>query len=287
MTLAEFKALNIPVTDSHVHLWDTELLSYPWLAEVPAIQKTLSLSHFQEASAAIPLAKLIFMQCECLPEQYVREVEYITGLAATDDRLTGIISWFPLEAVNAAEELALLAKNPLIKGIRRLEESPASLYKNPEFTSRLGWLSQHKLSFDICLKSHQLPAAIHLVDKAPEVDYMLDHLGKPEILNQEFRQWSDAIRILAQNPQVYCKVSGLVTEADLLNWKTDDLRPYFDYAADQFGPDRLVFGGDWPVVTLATSYATWIETLLDLCRDFSPADLDKLFSQNAKRFYRV
>lgn len=279
--------MELQIVDAHLHLWDPDRLTYPWLSEVPEINQPFGLEAFHAQSEGITVNKMVFIQCECLPEQYLDEVNYITKLSASDPRIQGIIPWFPLEAPDAEERLETLLQNPLIKGIRRLEESPVSLFSKPAFLNNFPLLSRHQLSFDICAKNSLLGPALSLVERHPEVRYMVDHMGKPDIKNQEMLLWKSHIRLLAQNPNVYCKLSGLVTEADMQHWRADDLRPYFDYALEQFGIDRLVFGSDWPVVTLAASYRTWYDTATKLCTGFSSEELDKLFNKNASHFYRL
>lgn len=286
--------MSLKITDTHLHLWNTDKLTYPWLESVPSINKTLSLEEFNLQTESLSqntdgpqLEKLVFMQCECLASQYLDEVNYITSLATKDKRIQGIIAWFPLEKNNIEKELQDLTQNLLIKGLRRLEESPNSLFENPNFLSNLDLLVKHELSFDICAQNHLLGPATKMVEKKPDVKFMLDHMGKPDIKNKETASWKKHIRLFAQNPNVYCKISGIVTEADLQNWHIDDLRPYFDYVVEQFGTDRLVFGGDWPVLTLASSYQKWVDTVLTLSQDFSKEDQNKLFSENANQFYKL
>jgi L-fuconolactonase len=281
--------MELKIIDAHLHLWDLNQLHYPWLAEVPEINKTSLADAFQkQTSGRTPvIEKMVFVQCECLPSQYLEEVDLITRQASLDPRIQGVVSWFPLEAEDAQERLSELTKNPLIKGVRRLEETPASLFRNPLFLRNLSLLPQSQLSFDICAKNHLLGTAIEMVDHQPEVRYMLDHLGKPDIKNGEMQTWKTHIRLLAQNPNVYAKVSGLVTEADPKHWRVDNLRPYFDYALEQFGIGRLVFGGDWPVLTLAASYQQWFATVVQLCDGLSEDDLHQLFYQNACDFYQL
>ncbi|MGK6351777.1 amidohydrolase family protein [Parapedobacter sp. DT-150] len=278
---------NIRITDAHVHFWDLSKMSYPWLNEAAAINKSFGLADYQEATAGIPVLNMIFVQCECLPEEYQTEVDYVTDLATHDSRIRGIVAYFPLEAADAAEKLQLLTHNKLVKGIRRLEELPDTLYRNPSFIANMGLLLQCGLSFDLCVKAHQLPGVIALVQAAPDNRYMLDHFGKPAIQAGAFDPWKRDIMELAKNTNVHCKLSGLVTEADWHGWTITDLQPYVDIILEHFGPDRVAFGGDWPVVTLASSYGRWYDTAMELCKGLAPPELDRVFYQNALDFYRI
>lgn len=280
------KHINLSITDAHVHFFDTDKLAYPWLNEVPAIKRTFDSSHYQYATETLPIEQIVFVQCECLPEQYLNEISYVSQLAEKDNRIRGIVPYFPLEKDDAEEQLKNLIQNKLIKGIRRLEENE-SLYTNPTFIRNLSLLQHNNLSFDICLKSDQLSAAIFMVEQQPEISYMLDHLGKPDIRNTEFKKWSAAIKTLAKNPNVYCKISGMLNEANHEHWKIEDLKPYFEHVAEQFGTDRMVFGSDWPVVTLVDTYHNWLSIFLELTKDYSEGDVKKILSENANRFYRL
>lgn len=275
------------VTDAHVHFWDLFQMNYPWLDEVPAIKKSFGLAEYQQATNGIAISNMIFLQCECLPDEYQTEVDYVTQLAGEDSRIRGIVAYFPLEAADAAEKLQTFAANKLVKGIRRLEEESHSLYGNPRFVANMDLLYRHNLSFDLGVKAHQLPAALTLVEAVPHIRYMLDHFGKPPIRTKAFTQWQYQIIELAKNPNVFCKLSGLVTEADWKQWTSADLQPYVDVVMEYFGPSRTAFGGDWPVVTLASTYMRWFDTAVQLCGTLSPADRHRVFYQNALDFYQI
>src|SRR3546814_7185792 len=173
------------ITDAHVHFWDVDKLEYPWLNEVPDIRLTFDLPAYQKATQDLEIANIIFVQCECLPEQYPQENTYLTGLARRDKPIKGMVSWLPLENPGAEELLETLKANPLIKGIRRLEESPESLYRQPAFIENMDLLTQSNLTMDLCIKHHQFPAVLNLIDKKPDNRYILDHLGKPGIADKE------------------------------------------------------------------------------------------------------
>lgn len=275
------------ITDAHVHFWDLSLMSYPWLEEVPEIKKSFGLSEYNIATKGLPVKNMIFVQCECLPTQYEQEISYITQLAKQDNRIKGIVCYCPLEKKDAPEQLQKLTENKLIKGVRRLEENPVSLYKNPVFIEYLSLLNTYNLTFDIGIKACQLPAAISLVETRPDVKFMLDHLGKPDVRRKDFHEWKNHITILSKNLNVYCKLSGLVTEANLSGWQTSDLKPYVDTIFSHFGTGRVVFGGDWPVVTLASDYHRWYHTALELCQELTDTDLEKIFHLNAIHFYQI
>jgi L-fuconolactonase len=177
---------------------------------------------------------------------------------------------------------------PLVKGVRRLIQSePDGFSRRPEFIQGVQLLAHYDFSFDICIVHTQMADLIELASQCPGVDFVLDHLGKPPIVDKQLEPWATHLRALAQLPHVSCKLSGLVTEADHHNWTETDLQPYLEIALDAFGPRRLMFGGDWPVSTLATSYQRWVETANALLPALSEADQYRLFFENARTFYRL
>ena len=261
---------------------------YPWLKDVPKFNKPHLLADYRVATEGIPVERMIFLQCECDPTQYRAEADWVMELARQDPRIVGIVPWAPLEKGDGARvELAALAQNKLIKGIRRIIqfESDPGFCLRPDFVRGVQLLAEFDLHFEICIKGDvQFAKTLQLVRQCPEVSFILDHIGKPFIKERRMEPWGRYIRELAALPNTWCKVSGLVNEADLDKWQPQDLRPYLDHVFACFGPDRLIFGGDWPVCTLAATYRQWFETLDAYC----PTNLKpKLFHGNAVKFYRL
>jgi L-fuconolactonase len=279
-----------PLVDTHLHLWDVARLRYPWLASAPKLNKSHLIDDYRRACAPVAVAKMVFVQCDCDRSQFQQEVEWVTQVARQDPRLRGIVAWSPLENGDAAEaEVARLAANPLVKGIRRLiqsEPDPAFCLR-PSFVRGVQMLHGHGLSFDLCIYHHQLANTIKLVRQCPDMRFVLDHMGKPAIKAGLLEPWRAELRELAAMENVWCKLSGVATEADHANWTSADLRPYIDHAVECFGFDRLMFGGDWPVSTLATNYARWVATLDDALRGCTQDELQKVYVRNAETFYRV
>ncbi len=275
----------VRISDAHVHFWDIEKIKYPWLDDVPKINMNFGVDEYNKAIEDIQVENIVFVQCECETDCYIDEVKYIHELAKTDNRIKAVVAYFPIEHPDAEETLQkLLSDYPLIKGIRRLEENPVSLYDNPVFQRQLDLLLKYNLSFDLCVTASQLPAAVNLVESKPEHRCVLDHFGKPNIKTKEFKEWKRAIKRISAHQKTYCKLSGLVTEADWECWNVTDLKPYFHTVLEYFGPDRIMFGSDWPVVTLAASYDKWYSTAIELCDGL---DLYKIFYANTLNFYRI
>ena len=178
-------------------------------------------------------------------------------------------------------------QNSLVKGIRRIIqfETDIEFCLKPDFIRGVQMLPEYDFSFDLCIIHYQMANAIRLVEQCPEVKFMLDHIGKPDIKNKGYDPWRTEIKRLSRMKNVFCKISGLVNEADHDSWTVNDLKPYIDHVIDCFGFDRVVFGGDWPVVKLAGGHARWFEALNSIIGDVR--DTGKLFYQNADRFYRL
>jgi len=232
---------------------------------------------------------MVFVQCECDAGQNVQEAKWASELIQQDDRIRGIVAQAPLEhGEKVADDLAALSNVDRVKGIRRLLQSEDAAYcLQPGFVEGVRLLPEYGLTFDICVFQPQLANAIELVRRCPEVTFILDHIGKPNIKDRVFDPWRDELRNLAALPNTHCKISGLVTEADEQHWTREDLKPYIDHVIDCFGIDRVMYGGDWPVAAQATEYPRWVETLWQATQDLSDSDRQKLFRENAIAFYRL
>jgi L-fuconolactonase len=189
----------------------------------------------------------------------------------------------------ARAKLEQLAKHPLVKGIRRnLQGEPDSEFcLQPGFIGGVKMLAEFGFTFDLCVRHEQLRSVIELVQLVPEVNFILDHFGKPDVRGKKNGPWAADLKVLAAMPNVVCKISGLATEAHWEHWQPDDLKFYFDHAWECFGFRRLLFGGDWPVATLATDYDRWLATVQELFSFATEAEQVQLFQTNAERIYRV
>lgn len=279
----------LPVVDSHVHFWDPAYLKYTWLQEIPTLNRAFLPAHLAQAATAVNLQKIVFVQADCAPEDGLSEVAWVAELAQAEPRIQGIVAFAPLEEGTAcAHYLEKLKAFPLVKGVRRLIQSEEPGFtRQPIFVQGVQQLAQFGFSFDICIVHTQMAEAIELVEQCPDVAFVLDHFGKPAIAGKMMEPWATHLRTLAVFPNVYCKLSGLVTEADHQHWTEADLRPYLEVALDAFGPHRLLFGGDWPVSELAASYQRWAETADSLLSALSAADRNQIFFENAQTFYRL
>jgi L-fuconolactonase len=282
---------DFPIIDTHVHLWDPRCFRIPWLDGAPQINQTYALKEYAEHTQGVTIEAMVYLEVDVAPSYRLLEAQWVNALADEEPRLRAIVPSAPLEDGDCARSYleALKALGPRVKGVRRLlqaEPDDASALR-PDFVRGVQALADYDFSFDICIFHRQLPAVIELVRRCPEVRFILDHLGKPDIKAGLRDPWQAHIRALAALPNVVCKISGMVTEADHARWTVDDLRPYFETVYDAFGPDRVMFGGDWPVVLLASSYKRWVETVDALTQGLSEDDRRKLWAENAKRVYRL
>ena len=273
--------------DTHVHFWDPAHLRYDWLAGSPSLNQVYRPDRLPAQGDGWRLERLVFVQADCAPEQGRAEVEWVSTLAADHPLISGIVAFAPLEhGERARDDVEWLARQPLVKGVRRLiqAEEPGFVVQ-PDFVQGVALLANHGLSFDLCLRNDQLPEAIELVRQCPAVSFVLDHIGNPDIEAGRRDPWRQDIAGLAALPNVVCKLSGVVTRANNQHWKPADLRPYIDHVLDVFGPERLMYGSDWPVVTLATTYGRWLELVLDVVSDLSTAERGSVLSTTAAAVY--
>lgn len=272
------------IIDSHVHFWDPQKLRYTWLDNLPTLNRAFLSDHVPPQIDGI-----VFVQAACADEQGLDEVNFVLSLAQDDARVRGIVAFAPIEdAEKLHAYLNQLKQNNLVKGVRRMIQVEAPGFcVQPKFIDGVQLLAEYNFAFDICIRHWHLPDAIQLVRACPQIQFVLDHFGKPDIKNQILEPWRTKISELAVFPNVFCKISGLVTEADVEHWTPEDLQPYIQHVIDAFGIDRVMFGSDAPVAYLASTYERWLETLLNATGNLTGDAQEKLWYANAARFYRL
>ncbi len=278
----------LKIIDTHQHLWDTSNLSYPWLEDFDALGKRYLIGDYRRACEGMNVVRSVHVEADVAPESVVEEVKWLAQIVHSDSMIGAIVAAAPLEAPNAEDILTQLVEYELVVAIRRMawHHPDDQFYRNPELIKGVQLLEKFGLSFDLCANHQQLAAAIDLVKATPNVRHAVNHCGGPDIKGKQFQPWADHISELASFDNVYCKVSGIVTTASE-DWTKADLKPYVDHLIATFGYDRLMFGSDWPVCTLAAEYQQWVETLLWVIQDATDLDKQKLFHDNAKLFYRI
>lgn len=278
---------SFPIIDSHLHLWDPQRLSYPWL--FPPLDRAFLPADFRAASAGVEIEALVFLECDAVVDQARAEAEQVLIWAREEPRIAAMVCNAPLETGDAARPvLERLAATEKVRGIRRIyQDQPDPAYcLRPDFVTGVRALADYGLSFDLCLKHPQLQATIGLADACPNVPMVLDHIAKPGIAAGLMQPWAAQMRDLARRENVVCKLSGVATEAGP-DWTAETLRPYIEVALEAFGPSRIMFGGDWPVSTLRISYPAWVALVDEVTADLSEAEQRQVYRDTARTFYRL
>ncbi|GAA1941287.1 amidohydrolase family protein [Kitasatospora viridis] len=274
--------------DAHHHVWDLTRRPQPWLdaPELADIRRSFGPADLAPLAKAAGIGRTVLVQV--LPD--LDETREFLALAAAEPLVAGVVGWVDLTDPGIADTLAELRQGPggdLLVGVRHLvqgEADPAWLAR-PDVRRGLRAVGEAGLCYDLLTLPHQLPAAIETVRALPEQRFVLDHLSKPPIARGEQDPWAELLRELAREPTVSCKLSGLVTEADRDHWTLADLRPYAEVALDAFGPERIMFGSDWPVCLLAASYGQVVSTAQDLTGRLAPHERAQVFAGTAARVY--
>ena len=221
--------------------------------------------------------------------QTLEETRWLLELAAHDEFLKGVVGWVPLVNHDVHETLVEMSANPKLVGIRHvLHDEPDDFYMlREDFNRGIDKLKLLGFPYDILIFERHLPQTIEFVDRHEGQVFIVDHLGKPRVKAGELSPWRENIRELAKRPNVYCKLSGLVTEADHQNWTADQLKPYIDTVIEQFGPRRLMFGSDWPVCLLAAGYKQWADTVAHAVSSLTPPEQERIWAGTAIEAYRL
>ncbi len=278
------------VVDSHLHLWDSGAVDIPWLDAAPAFDKTYISADYAQARAAMEIAAMVFVECDVAPGQAIREVEWVSRQALAEPGISAIVAHAPLEQGDAVlPHLEQLSAFPLVRGVRRLlqAEPDPEFCLMPSFIEGIRQLPSFGWSFDICVYHHQLKGVVELVQRCPAVQFVLDHIGKPDIRSGQLQPWAEDLRALARCDNVVCKLAGVVTEAAHDSWSATDLQPYLDIALSAFGPSRLMFGSDWPVCLSASSFERWVEIVREAISGLSHEERCSIWSQTCRRIYRL
>lgn len=281
---------DFPIIDTHVHLYDITDLSYPWLADVPKLNRTALLADFDAARGPVAVDQIVFAEVAVAPGQHIAEAAFVQEMADRDPRLAAMIAHAPVEKGGAvADDLAALKQFPTLRGIRRLIETERDpgICLEPGFIAGVRCVGRNDLSFDICVKNWGLGHAVELVRRCPDVSFVLDHIGKPDIRHGLREPWWTLIAELARLPNVAVKLSGVVTEADHAQWTREQLVPYVTHVIDCFGFDRVMYGSDWTVAELTHAYPDWVAILDSIVAGASEAEKRALYRETARRVYRL
>lgn len=277
------------IIDTHQHLWDLDQFPYSWTADLPALHRSFRLHDYLQAMEGLQIEKTVHVEPDVDEPWMLHETRHILSLAETPGNLlSGVVATCRPEHADFPRYVESFAGHPALKGLRRiLHTQPDDLSQTPLFTENLRRLPAWGLSFDLCVRSCQLPLALRLIRACPETSFILDHCGNPQIKEKEAEPWRSFLREVAACPNVVCKVSGIVVNADREHWSAEELHPYVEHVIECFGWDRVMFGSDWPVCTLATDPRGWVAALAEIVKTATPQQQAALFRENARRVYRL
>jgi L-fuconolactonase len=275
--------------DAHQHFWRYRPARDTWIGDnMPVLKRDYLPDDLLPELCANGIDGAIAVQAD----QSEVETLFLLEQAERNPFVAGVVGWVDLCAPDAGERLQYFSQFPKLRGVRHVAQSEPDhrFLVREDFARGVSMLGGLDLTYDILIYARQLTAAVELVQRLPDQAFVLDHIGKPNVArldgkSREFDNWAQGIRAIAQNPRVYCKLSGLITEADWRAWHADDFKPYLDIVFDAFGADRLMFGSDWPVCLLAGTYAQVKGLIEDYARGFTNSEREKIFGENAARFY--
>jgi L-fuconolactonase len=275
--------------DSHHHFWDPSRADYPWMTdEVAPIRRAFGPADLRPLVAARAIDRTILVQTRSSTD----ETREFLATATAEPFIGGVVGWVDLMDPAVADEIAALRAGPggdRLVGIRHQvhDEADPAWLNRPEVRRGLQAVADAGLAYDLLVRTRELPAALAVGKALPDLRFVVDHLAKPRIAAAEMEPWAGRLRELAALPNVWCKVSGMVTEADWGSWTVADLQPYVDVVLEAFGPARLLFGSDWPVCLLAASYDRVVDVTRELLDDLADHDQARVFAGTALEVYRL
>jgi L-fuconolactonase len=272
--------------DSHQHFWKFDPVRDAWITnEMRVIQKDFLPEDLQPVLSQNGIDGCVLVQTD----QTESHNEFLIGLASGKSFIKGIVGWVDLQSENIRERLRYYKQHELMKGFRHIlqGESDRALMLKPAFMRGIEALKEFDYAYDILIYPDQLPYAKELVTAFPTQKFVIDHLAKPRIRENEIDVWKKGMIDIAQYKNVYCKISGMVTESDWKRWKKSDFSPYLDTVTKAFGIDRIMYGSDWPVCLVAATYKEMMEIVNDYYESFSNDEQQKIFGKNAIEFYNL
>ncbi len=271
------------VIDSHHHFWHYDPLEYDWIGPD---QTVLQADHLpldlQPQLVAARVDGVVSVQAR----RTLAETDWLLSLAADHPWIRGVVGWFDLTSPEVGQALAERAPQPRLVAVREvLQGLPDSLLSDPALDRGLAEVERYGLVYDLLLRHDQLEPAIALVERHPNLPMVLDHIGKPALRERQIEPWKSLLHALARHENVCCKLSGMVSEADPARWTIEQLQPYADIVLDAFGPQRVMFGSDWPVCRLGVEYAAWRRTVDVLCSELSESERERVMGGTANAWY--
>ena len=274
------------IVDSHQHFWQVGHFDYPWMKpHDEVLYRDYLPPQLQPILKQCGVARTVLVQAS----NSLSETYWLLNLAERYPFIAGVVGWIDLADPEMEPELDVLTANAKFKGVRHLVESePADNWLAQQSVLRgLRVLEKHRVAYDLLVRTHHLKHVKTVAETCPSLALVVDHIAKPPIATGEITEWAKELNQLAAYPNINCKLSGLVTEANHTSWTGEDLRPYVEQALELFGPERLMFGSDWPVCLLASSYNRVLESFQSLLAELAEDDRNRIFGENATRFYRL
>jgi L-fuconolactonase len=272
--------------DAHHHLWRYQAAEYPWMSEMMGIlRRDFTANDLEQVARSCGVQGTVAVQAR----QMLQETRFLLDTAANCSLIRGVVGWVPLVDADVETHLEKFSQDRLLKGVRHvLHDEADPLYMlREDFNSGIDLLRKYDLRYDLLIFAKHLPQTITFVDRHPSQIFIVDHIAKPKIGGGEIAQWRTDIQTLSQRENVFCKISGMITEANWHSWNTAQLRPYFDVILEAFGPSRLMFGSDWPVMTVAGRYKDWIAFVTDMLDGLSDVEADSIMQATATRVYSL
>jgi L-fuconolactonase len=272
--------------DSHQHFWKYDATRDTWITDRMHVLKR---DHLPEDLRREMMEADINFSVTVQADQSENETHFLLALAERHHFIAGVIGWVDLCSPEVSERLQYFSRFEKLRGFRHIAQTEPDdrFLLRDDFVRGVSALDHFDFTYDLLIYPRQLPSAVDLVGQLPEQRFVLDHLAKPLVKSTELRTWTSCIRRLAVHPNVFCKLSGLITESDWRSWSADDFRPFLDVVFDAFGADRLMFGSDWPVCLLAGTYGQVVELISKYIEHHSEEDRQKVFGLNAARFYKL
>lgn len=272
--------------DAHQHFWQFNPVRDSWITdEMSVIQRDFFPGDLKPVLQQNGLDGCVAVQAS----QSEEETNFLVSLANQYDFIKGVVGWVDLQAEDVEEKLDKYKSIPVVKGFRHVlqGEPQRDVMLTPEFKRGIAALEKHGFTYDILIFPDQLKFSGQLVASFPQQKFVIDHIAKPHIKSQEIEEWKNDMKKIARHENVYCKISGMVTEADWKGWKKEDFEPYLDVVVNAFGTNRILFGSDWPVCLVAASYDRMLAIVKDYFASFSDEDQEQFFGLNAIRFYNL
>jgi L-fuconolactonase len=272
--------------DAHHHFWRYNREEFAWIDESLAeLRRDFLPADLEREVSAVGVDGVVSVQAR----QTMKETEWLLSLADEHDCIKGVVGWLPLTDPRIGDYLAEFTEHKKLKAVRHViqGERDDRFMLRDDFNAGIRALNDFGLVYDILIYDRHLPFTIEFADRHPNQIFVLDHIGKPRIKEGLIDDWAASLCELARRPNIYCKISGMVTEADFDRWTIEQLKPYWDMVLAAFGPQRIMFGSDWPVCTVACEYGRWHEAVAQLAESLSPSERANLFGLTACKVYQL